>query len=518
MPPRTPDERQPNATSSEPWWKHHGFTENPFALREAGRETRLSEYFVHGPDYDAVKGSPDDPQTTIVFAARGCGKSAYRRMIQTSCRPDDEESTILAVPHTEFSDVLNAAGNPVDVALEMHIEALLCSAATTLLQEFLRRPTSFDHLSLEGRAFFKWFIHTYAPRTLRPLNLIEELRATEEFPEIEERTMRDATRSHEWFLEWLERPPMDRNTQARLLLTLLRTQSVSPPEKTARSPVALVREFVDLARQSGLQALYFLIDGLDELRMTASDPAAVAGLVAPLLAELPLMELPHTAFKFFLPAEATTALHMRRDSRLDRFPIYHLTWRDTDLEQMLQLRLRAFNERGIGDLGAISEEDIASRVDRDLVEMAYGSPRRLLMLGDALFAAHAARSGAGLLLNQQDWEEACRNFERIFGPLVPPLRVDREMGKVFIGDEELPSRLSPMEFGLLEFLYRAGGGLCSRDKISYDLHERPEYGVISDEAFDSLVLRLRRKIERHPKRPAYLITERGMGYRLENIG
>ncbi|MBU0702369.1 MAG: winged helix-turn-helix domain-containing protein, partial [Chloroflexi bacterium] len=94
---------------------------------------------------------------------------------------------------------------------------------------------------------------------------------------------------------------------------------------------------------------------------------------------------------------------------------------------------------------------------------------------------------------------------------------DQEMSKVFIGGDECPSRLSPTEFKLLEFLYSAGGRLCTRDEISYALLERPEYGVISDEAFDSLVSRLRRKIERYPKRPVYLITERGMGYRLENI-
>jgi len=517
MSPWTPSEQQPGIVSAEPWWRHHGFTENPFALREAGREPRLSEYFVHGPDYDAIKGSPDDPQTAIVFAARGCGKSAYRRMIQTSCRPDDDESPVLAVPYTDFTDVLSAARSPADVTMEMHVETLLGSAAVTLLRELLRRPASFDYLPFESRAFFKWLTHTYAPRILRPLNLIEELKAVGECLKIEERTMRDATRSHERFLEWLERLSMDGNRWARLLLNILRTQPVPPPDRVMRNPAALVREFVDLARQSGLQGVYFLVDGLDEVRPTVSDPTAVADLVAPLLAELPLLELPHAAFKFFLPAKAMAALRVRREVRLDRFPPHRLTWRDADLAQMLRLRLMAFNERGIDSLGAISDEDIAGRIDRDIVEMAYGSPRRLLILGDALFAAHATRPGAGLLLNRQDWEEACRNFERIFGPLVPPLRVDRERGKVFIGDEEVPARLSPTEFRLLEFLYQAGGRLCSRDEISFALRPHPDE-VISDEAFDSLILRLRRKIERHPSRPVYLITERGRGYRLENIG
>lgn len=511
-----PDERRPDETSAEPWWRRHGFTENPFALREAGQERRLSEYFVHGQDYDAVKGSSGAHQTTIVFAARGCGKSAYRRMIQTSCRPASEENSILAVPHTEFSSVLSASSALADVTLEIHVEALLRSASATLLREFLRCPAAFDLLPLEDRNLFSWFVHAYAPRALHPLDLVEEL--AKALPEIGNQKARQVTRSRERFIDWLERPPMDGNPQARLLLTLLRARPAPPAESTTRNPVALVREFIDLARQSGLQAVYFLVDGLDELGLTATDPSAAADLVIPLLAEISLMELDHAAFKFFLPAETAAALRARRASRLDRFPIYHLAWRDADLMRMLRLRLMAFNERGIDSLGAISDEDIAGRIDADLVEMAYGSPRRLLMLGDALFAAHAARLGAGLLLNRQDWEDACRNFERIFGPLVPPLRVDREIGKLFIGDDECISRLSPMEFGLLDFLYQEQGRLRSRDEISFALLERPEDGVISDEAFDSLVSRLRRKIERHPRRPVYLITERGMGYRLENIG
>lgn len=518
MPPQAPDEQRPDETTTEPWWKHHGFTENPFALREAGQELRLSEYFVHGQDYDAVKGAQGAHQTAIVFAARGCGKSAYRRMIQTSCRPDDDESPILAVAHTEFSSVLSASSGLANVTLESHVQALLRSAAATLLRELLRRPTPFDYLSPEDRSRFSWFVHTYTPRALRPLNLVEELTAIGAAPEIESQTVPEITRSRERFEEWLKRPPMDGIPQARLLLEIERAQPAPPTASTIRDPAALVREFVDLARQSGLQAVYFLVDGLDELRATAADPAAVADLVIPLLAELALMELSHAAFKFFLPIETTAALRARRASRLDRFPIYHLTWQDADLRQMLRLRLLAFNERGIDSLGAISDEDVAGRIDADLVGMAYGSPRQLLMLGDALFAAHATRPKAGLLLNQQDWDDACRNLQRILGPLVPPLRVDREMGKLFIGDDECPSRLSPMEFGLLDFLYQEQGRLCSRDEISFALREQPEYGVISDEAFDSLVSRLRRKIERHPKRPVYLITERGMGYRLENIG
>jgi len=50
-------------TLLEQWLKQHGFTANPFAEREAGREKRLGEYFVPGPYYDEIKGTADDPHT-----------------------------------------------------------------------------------------------------------------------------------------------------------------------------------------------------------------------------------------------------------------------------------------------------------------------------------------------------------------------------------------------------------------------------------------------------------------------
>lgn len=64
---------------------------------------------MEGPYYDEIKGSADDPRTAFVFAARGCGKSAYRVMIQRSCRPDNRDSPVLAIPYTDFSRVLAEA-------------------------------------------------------------------------------------------------------------------------------------------------------------------------------------------------------------------------------------------------------------------------------------------------------------------------------------------------------------------------------------------------------------------------
>jgi DNA-binding response OmpR family regulator len=71
--------------------------------------------------------------------------------------------------------------------------------------------------------------------------------------------------------------------------------------------------------------------------------------------------------------------------------------------------------------------------------------------------------------------------------------------------------LSPREFALLHLLLANPGTVFTRDelaRLAWGWKERAE-----SRAVDNTVQRLRRKIERNPKRPRYLLTDRGTGYR-----
>ena len=71
--------------------------------------------------------------------------------------------------------------------------------------------------------------------------------------------------------------------------------------------------------------------------------------------------------------------------------------------------------------------------------------------------------------------------------------------------------LSPREFALLHLLIANPGTVFTRDelaRLAWGWKESAE-----SRAIDNTIQRLRRKIERHPKRPRYLLTDRGTGYR-----
>ena len=73
--------------------------------------------------------------------------------------------------------------------------------------------------------------------------------------------------------------------------------------------------------------------------------------------------------------------------------------------------------------------------------------------------------------------------------------------------------LSSKEFALLAFLHDHAEQICSKADIAAAVW--PDYGgEVFDYQIESLVKRLRQKIEADPDNPKLVVTLRGRGYRL----
>lgn len=74
-------------------------------------------------------------------------------------------------------------------------------------------------------------------------------------------------------------------------------------------------------------------------------------------------------------------------------------------------------------------------------------------------------------------------------------------------------RLTAKELLALAALHGRSGDLCSKDELAKKVW--PEFeGAVDDESIEQVISRLRRKIEPDPRHPRYLLTARGLGYRL----
>jgi two-component system KDP operon response regulator KdpE len=102
-----------------------------------------------------------------------------------------------------------------------------------------------------------------------------------------------------------------------------------------------------------------------------------------------------------------------------------------------------------------------------------------------------------------------------FKPRRPGLQVDLERSLVWLDGEELD--LSRNQYDLLAYLYEKDGAVCSPEellKTVYDESVPPEQAS-ADKRLESLVDRLRKKIEADPSDPRRLITVYGRGFRLD---
>ncbi|MCD6290153.1 MAG: FHA domain-containing protein [Anaerolineae bacterium] len=94
---------------------------------------------------------------------------------------------------------------------------------------------------------------------------------------------------------------------------------------------------------------------------------------------------------------------------------------------------------------------------------------------------------------------------------IPKIVYDRSTGDLWV--DRRPVHLSPKEHVLFDFLYRNAGIPQSKNAIAAAVW--PEYQAeVFDYQVESLVKRLREKIERDPRNPSLILTERGRGYRL----
>lgn len=92
----------------------------------------------------------------------------------------------------------------------------------------------------------------------------------------------------------------------------------------------------------------------------------------------------------------------------------------------------------------------------------------------------------------------------------PRLVVDEATGEIWVN--RTPVALSPKEQTLFDLLRRNAGRPCSKQEIAQTVW--PEYRAeVYDYQIESLVKRLREKLEPDPRRPVLILTVRGRGYK-----
>ncbi len=124
----------------EKFWSFHAFKKRPFAELNAAKETMLPKYFISPPYFDQVLGDEDQLTPCIVWAPRGGGKTAMRKMVEL--RAMKEMPKVLVVNYSYFWEPLQTDIdlNEQMAPKEYHLKNLIKRILLTLALRAVNKP------------------------------------------------------------------------------------------------------------------------------------------------------------------------------------------------------------------------------------------------------------------------------------------------------------------------------------------------------------------------------------------
>lgn len=476
------------AIAVEKFLREKGFraNANPFQWTNAEQERRdLASYFVKVPWFDQLFGDPLNPESLILFAPQGYGKSSHRLQIEQMA--NNNKPPPLVVSFTSF-DLLFANAQAVDTS--EHYLALI--QQTTLDQLMKRLQRNRRHaVQIAQNPHIEAQLHGLL---LNAAPLIAYEHGIYETPLLAP------------FVQQLRAKRFSLKEGLLLLTTIIRA--------------------ADFA------SVYFLIDGVDETPYTRRDPLLAATLLSPLLDAPGVLQECGFAFKFFLPADLEPVMREHNIGRLDRIPVHLLRWSESDLLLMLQLRLESYSRESpqspptVHTFQELCEPHLRS-VDQRLVQAAQGSPRCLIDLARDIVTTHCQNATSiDSLITAQTVEQVLARTPQepvqpssvVKSPSAPVLQhlYFDQRGVVWLNDQP-HSELTGLERRCMEFLWQNRNRTITRDELIEALYSDTSDRGDPQNSMYKIVRQLQKKLcvgeaDEH----TYIRGQRGVGYVLCN--
>lgn len=367
----------PQAALLEKW----GFDANVFNADEARKEMRLDSVMEYPDWFLEVLGNVKNTSFIIITGPRGSGKSSIRRSIVDHCKNrignDILGGSVLCInidhdsPNWVKNFVLNPKRPSVDYFCEEIVEQLLVAILT------YSEIDNFKKLLDRKEAFF----------LERQIYKLQETRP-DDVSTMADRLLSKykKIRNSEALKDWLG------------VLTAVFGNQVSLENRSIETPaIDDLPLMLQIVKKCGFDAVYILVDEIDEYDLTNGKPDFAAEIVVPILSSINLLEKDSLGLKFFLSAPVyqkleKTSKNLNMEIRYDRTlqpDPYVLDWNDHNISVMLKKRLMSYSDKKINSLNGFCTPDVGD-IDQQIVKFAHSNPRHMIQLSDRI-VRYAAR-------------------------------------------------------------------------------------------------------------------------------
>lgn len=342
-------------------YKNLGFTDNPFAYTNADEEDLITEYFVPPPYFEAIQGDYKSPNSSVVLAPRGSGKTAQRKMIEEWSK--DKPILTVTIDRFEFGNNQKLE----DVSLVYHLKNIITNSLLNLIFWAATYPDTLNNLSKDDKKNLSILSHNYLG-DLNGAQVKEILMGIKSVPQ----KIKDFWNENigildsiiNFLLKGYDLPELD-------------LPSLKQEEKKLNESYKYQLELIyQLATKFGFEAIYILIDKVDETEKTGNDIDATYRLIEPLIKDLETHSLKGYAFKYFL-WDKIYPLYLK-GGRPDRINQHNLIWSRKALIEMLSKRLSVFSQGKIMSFNNLFENEFELDVDDIIITMSGYSPRNVI--------------------------------------------------------------------------------------------------------------------------------------------
>ncbi|WKK71569.1 hypothetical protein Q0F99_19960 [Rathayibacter oskolensis] len=350
-----------------------GFSHDPFATTNAEQEDRLADYFVPPPYFESVLGNPATPKSNVIFAPRGSGKTAQRLMIERTSLQMDSRFLCLTYDNFESATAKGAtlAAHQIELCRLLTLGVLTHLEDDTIPAIFLT-----DHerqiIKVAGQSFLSGL-------------------SAGEFQEAMKAVKTLGDKAGEF---WKKYGGVVAIGVALLMkkvglddVDISASLEQQASDKSSASARYFLEQLLAVAAKLGWDSVYFLIDKVDETPATTMDADAAYKLIAQLVLDLPTIELPGAAFKFFFWDRMESGLR-GSGLRADRMEVVKLRWTVNELSDMLGKRLGAYSNGTVTSFNQLLSSMIDYDVQLLLAHLSHGSPRDAIRMARAIVAEH----------------------------------------------------------------------------------------------------------------------------------
>ncbi|MGB6429813.1 MAG: hypothetical protein WBF06_04460 [Candidatus Acidiferrales bacterium] len=348
-----------------------GFTEHPFQFTNADEEEHLQSYFVPPPYFVSIWGDPKSPKSQVIFAPRGGGKTAQRRMIEYK----SEKANVFVITYDRFEKLSEVELETLSV--DYHLRNIIEKGLLGFLLELHARGLQGPSFSNAERDQIDHLCDHYLSRITR-LEAIEALSSLKTL----------SAGAKQFLREWSG--PLNSLFSAALAakgvpFTKLSLGGAPVQHDSLGGSLKAHFELVrDLLLSVGFESIYVLVDKVDETAETGNNAGASFNLVKPLLRDLELLQIRKVAFTFFL--WDLLLARYQEYARPDRLEQFELSWGEADLNKMLSRRLEAFSQGRVEDLSQLTDAELANSLHFLVVLFAAGSPRDMIRICQEILA------------------------------------------------------------------------------------------------------------------------------------